>query len=494
MRTNARKRSPAPRTHEGAEAKRITAEQELRRSVMSCFLWEDEFYESGESITKRITKLASKAKPSEVSAIAIEARTKMHLRHAPLWLTVALASSTRGDKVVRETINGVIQRADELTEFLSMYFVMNPVKPRKGSKRLKAPLSAQVKKGLVDALRKFDEHALSKYHRNDRGQEVKLRDILRLARPKPENPEQEALWGRVVGKEGEKLAIADTWENAAVRDSSGKNAGRAKTNEEKAEPFVRKLKAGKMEYFALLRNLRNLLAWGVDKKLIEKAIIARTNGAHRILPFRYVSAVRAVPEMSKALNSALIGAVGDMAPLSGLTVVLVDVSGSMDAKLSQPRGRRPGSDQEPLSRADAAAALACIVPGDDVRVFTFSNDIKEVQRYVGLAGIDQILRSQLHAGTELGRAVKHVNKIKYDRLIVITDEQSHDQVGGPRDGVPAYMINVASAQNGVGYRDGWTHIDGFSDNVIRYIQEVEGVAVDDGPAVDEDEGDEDLGD
>jgi 60 kDa SS-A/Ro ribonucleoprotein len=34
------------------------------------------------------------------------------------------------------------------------------------------------------------------------------------------------------------------------------------------------------------------------------------------------------------------------------------------------------------------------------------------------------------------------------------------------------MINVASNRNGVGYGR-WTHIDGFSEGVLRFIHEVE---------------------
>ena len=39
-----------PRTHEGAPARVINAEQALRRSVLSCMLWEAEFYEDGATI------------------------------------------------------------------------------------------------------------------------------------------------------------------------------------------------------------------------------------------------------------------------------------------------------------------------------------------------------------------------------------------------------------------------------------------------------------
>jgi hypothetical protein len=47
MRLNVFKPKPGQRTHEGARARIITPEQALRRSVLSCMLWEGEFYEDG---------------------------------------------------------------------------------------------------------------------------------------------------------------------------------------------------------------------------------------------------------------------------------------------------------------------------------------------------------------------------------------------------------------------------------------------------------------
>ena len=66
-----------------------------------------------------------------------------------------------------ETLTRVIQRADELTEFVAIYWSEG-----------KLPLSAQVKKGLAAAFRKFDAYALAKYNREN---PVKLRDVLFLA-------------------------------------------------------------------------------------------------------------------------------------------------------------------------------------------------------------------------------------------------------------------------------------------------------------------------
>jgi hypothetical protein len=51
-----------------------------------------------------------------------------------------------------------------------------------------------------------------------------------------------------------------------------------------------------------------------------------------------------------------------------------------------------------------------------------------------------------------------------------SDEQSHDQVPAPRG--KGYILNVASARNGVGYGP-WTHIDGWTEAVIDFIAELE---------------------
>ena len=90
-----------------------------------------------------------------------------------------------------------------------------------------------------------------------------------------------------------------------------------------------------------------------------------------------------------------------------------------------------------------------------------------------MAGVDAIVRSQLHGGTHLGAALHKIYAMPHDRLIVVTDEQSHDRVPQPV-AKRSYMINVGSYQNGVGYGR-WTHIDGFSEAVIRFIAEVENV-------------------
>jgi hypothetical protein len=438
MRTNVARRNAA-RTHEGARAAAaLTPEQKLRRSIMSCLLWEDEFYEEGETIAARIVESAEQVTPTTLAAIAVEAREVFHLRHAPLILLEVLSRIGKGDKLVADTVARVIQRADEPGELVALHHKL-------GGKRM---IPAQMRKGLARALAKFDAYALAKY---DRDNAVKLRDVLRLVRPTPADDAQSALWKQVKDRT---LAAPDTWE-VALSGGADKKAA-----------FERLLRDGKLGYLALLRNLRNMAQADVDADLVRQAIVARKGGAHRVYPFRYVAAARAAPRFEPWLDQALGAAIAEMPVLSGKTIVLVDVSGSMESAMS----RKSDRNKSDLKRIDAAAALGAIVPGD-LRLFTFSNDLVEVPPRRGMAGVDAIVQSQPHGGTQLGSAVRKLNALAHDRLIVVTDEQSHDRVPEPV-AKPAYMINVASYQNGVGYGR-WTHIDGFSEGVLRYIRETE---------------------
>jgi hypothetical protein len=430
-------KTAAPRTHEGAVAARISSYQTLRRSVASCLLWEDAFYEDGQAIAGRISALAQECPTDKLKALALEARSQFNLRHVPLVLLLELIR--RGGAGTAEAIAATIQRPDEITELLALYW--------KDGKR---PLSKQLKLGLSLAFNKFNEYSLAKYNQDNA---VKLRDALFLSRAKPKNEEQAGIFKRLADGE---LKTPDTWEVAL---SGGAD---------KKETFERLLREGKLGYFALLRNLRNMAQAGVDRELVQDALIARKNGAERILPFRYIAAARAASQFEPAIDKALVAAINELPRLSGTTAVVVDVSGSMDWALS---------NKSDLKRIDAAAALGAIFPGD-VRLFSFSDRLVEVPARKGMAGVEAIISSQSHNGTALRAALNDLyRKGRFDRIIVITDEQSSDGVVAPPDGAKGYMINVAAYQNGVGYGK-WTHIDGFSESVLRFIAEYEGAGLD----------------
>ena len=421
-------------THEGGKAfPHFTPEQELRRAVMACLLWEDQFYESGISIAERISALAQQVPASTLAALAVEARGEFKLRHVPLLLCAELTK--KGGRLTGDTIAEVIQRPDEITELLAIYW-------RNG----KRPLSKQIKLGLARAFNKFDEYQFAKYNRDAA---VKLRDAMFLVHPRPKDADQEALFKRIAE---DTLATPDTWE---VGLSGGGD---------KREVFTRLITEGRLGYLALLRNLRNMEQAGVDTALIRSAILARKGGAQRVLPFRYLMAAKMAPQFERELDIAAQAAIADLPEFPDETLLLVDVSGSMTATVS-------GKSQ--VTRMDAGAMLGALVRGN-VRCFAFGTAVAEVPHRLGMAGVDVFKSPCVGHGTNIAGAIDFA-QAKYpnaNRIIVVTDMQSHDDVGEPRQKF-AYMINVASYQNGVGYGH-WTHIDGFSEATLRYIREIEG--------------------
>ena len=422
-------------THEGGRAKSITPDQQLVRMVNATMLWEDQFYVDGVSIADAISTQVPLVKPETVRTIAIKARTEQKLRHVPLLLARAMAKLPTHKHLVADTLEQVIQRPDEIAEYLSIYW-----------KNGKQSISAQSKKGLAAAFQKFNEYELSKYKKDQSN--ISLRDVLFLVHPKAKNKSQYELFKKLA--EGT-LEVPDTWEVAL---SGGAD---------KKETFTRLLSERKLGALALLRNLRNMQQAGVDMDLIKDAL--ENMKVERVLPFRFISAARHAPVLEPQLEQAMFKAVADHEKLGGKTILLVDVSGSMSINVS---------GKSEISRLDAACGLAILLREicDDVEVYTFSDQVAVVPARRGFALRDAIDKSQLHNGTYLGQAVSKIATKEMDRFIVITDEQSHDNVPVIMN-VDSYMINVASYKNGVGYGLGWNHIDGWSESVVQYIQMLE---------------------
>src|SRR6266481_4831267 len=284
-----------PRTHEGALARHISPEHQLRRSVLACLLWESQFYEDGIEIAGRIAELVPKVQAEKVAALAVEAREQMKLRHAPLLMVREMARHATHRRLVAETLDRAIQRADELAEFVAIYW-----------KDGRVPLSGQVKKGLAAGFPKFDEYQLAKY---DRGGPIKLRDVLFLSHAKPRDDKQAAVWKKLIWG---RLAVPDTWEVAL---SSAGATGR-----DKRAAWERLLVENKLGALALLRNLRNLREAGVNEQLVLSALEGMNT--QRVLPFRFLAAARYAPQWEPVLEQAMLKCVAGQERLPGKTVVL----------------------------------------------------------------------------------------------------------------------------------------------------------------------------
>lgn len=433
MRTN---QKPSPiRTHEGAVAPRINPYQELRRSVLACMLFEGTFYESGEEISKRIASLIILVDPKKVAALAIEAREEMKLRHVPLFIIREMSRIESHKHLVADTLERVIQRADELAEFLTLYW-------REGRR----PISAQVKKGLARAFTKFSAYDLQKYNRPDA---IKLRDVLFLTHAKPKNSEQAETWKQLIE---DRLPTPDTWETAL---SAGGD---------KKAIWSRLIGENRLGALAFLRNLRNMQQTGVELSLIRQGL--KGLKTDRVLPFRFISAARYAPQLEPELESLMFDCLKGQEKLPGRTVLLVDGSGSMFGEKISARSE--------LDRFDAAAALAILAREmcEDASVAIFSYDAAWVPARRGFALRDALNHMAERGGTDTQNGIDLASSEDYDRIIIFTDEQSHQRISRPRQGSKGYVVNVSCHQNGIGY-GAWNYIDGFSEAILGWIQQFE---------------------
>jgi len=204
----------------------------------------------------------------------------------------------------------------------------------------------------------------------------------------------------------------------------------------------------------------------VEPKLIRERL---DKGVARALPFRFVTAARHAPKLEDAIESAMLKGISGFARIAGSTGIVIDVSGSMNSTLAK-KGE--------TTRMDAAAGLAILLreKADEFSIATFSDGCVEIPARRGFALRDAIVGSQAHSGTYLKRALTQLHEKRgwreLDRLIVVTDEQSHDGILAawtPK----AYVVNMAPYKHGVSYGNGWTHIDGWSERIVEYIAAAE---------------------
>jgi len=425
------------RTFEGTVSQKNTDEQKFIRICCSCLLWENQFYATGSEISKELCSLVSKLKTAFLKEWVLKIRNEYYLRHVPLFVIREMARIDKHKSVVATLLTEVIQRPDELTEFLSIYW-----------KDKRQPLSAQVKKGLAGAFIKFNEYSLAKYNQE---KEIKLRDVLFLCHAKPINEDQDLLWKRLISNT---LAIPETWETIVKKNT--------------IDEWKYILDNKKLNGLAFLRNLRNMTNAGVTTKDISS--YASTCNFNKVLPYRFIAAAKHAPSIESAIEKKMLESVDVSAKLAGKTILLIDVSGSMAEKLS---------DKSENTRQETACALAILLRElcEDIEIHTFSNRVVEIPNRHGFALRDAIANSQHHGATHLREAVAALKDRRFDRFVIITDEQSGD--GKPSDLLSeqqGYIINVASYTNGVGHGD-WITINGFSENVIKFMQEIENLQI-----------------
>lgn len=435
MRLNTSRQIQRVNTHEGGRSSAISPEQRLLRLTCCCLLWEDSFYVDGKTLAEQIEDVAVQVSVKTLTTQAINLKERNNLRHIPLFIAVLLTEKHKGHKAAR-LIKRIVTRPDEMGELLSIYW-------RNGRK----PIASQVKKGLRRVFRTFSRYQMSKWNRDS---DIMTRDVMFLSHPRPSLGDQEVMFKQIADQT---LSSANTWENRLSKGESKKKA------------FSELMEQGKLGFQACLMNLRNMLEGGISKQDAGTYLIEKSKNT-KCLPFQFVSAFKAVPTMIDYIEKAYFEAFRPWFKLKGRTIVMVDVSASMDYNTSK---------NGTMTLTEVAGALAMFAREccEDIEFFTFSHYLVPVPAYRGFGLMEAIRTSQDHGGTYLAQALTslYATSPRADRIIIITDEQTADTPRFRKD-EQVYIVNVANYKHGVQYGN-CVHINGFSPNTLEYIHQLE---------------------
>ena len=283
------------KTAEGAKAVSVGKTAQLQRLLNACMLWEDNFYSDGQDVAARMRELVREVPAHKCAELAVKAREESKLRHAPLLIAYEMTLAGKSHReLVGETLARVIQRPDEITEFVAVYYKLG------GGKR---PLSKQVKKGLAAAFNKFSEYQLAKYNRD---KDITLADVLALVHAKPKDKETGLLFAKLANKDHlpkkTKFAgfpVANTYRSLAKNFTGLETPDtwevQLSGGADKKETFGRLIEEGKLGALAMLRNLRNMQDAGVPDSVIKKGLAAMET--ERVLPFRFIAAAKYAPKL-----------------------------------------------------------------------------------------------------------------------------------------------------------------------------------------------------
>lgn len=498
--------TPTTVTFEGAPGYERKAKGELFLLAASNMVGEDTFYETGTDRDTRFEILVAqvtKKDPEWVMHFVPFLRDKMNMRSASVVMAAEYVKA--GGPHGRSVVDAAMMRADEPSEMLAYWFA-------KYGKRLPQP----VKRGVADAVvRLYNEASFIKYDSDSMS--PRMGDVIELTHAKAQTPWQHNLFRYAIDKrhnredlarnlEGldtitrhralmavpvtDRRAIVDkaiasndfselssaglTWENLSGWLQGPMDAG----------AWESLILSNQLGYMATIRNLRNFddakISAEAQAKVIAKLTDAEEVAKSRQLPLRFLSAFKNVEgaHWVAPLETGLNLTLKNVPALSGKTLILVDVSGSMDSAFSNKvKGRtfHSGTAKYPKLWEAAAlfgAALAVRAEKADLVAFETDSHVIDFRSGGSILKVTERFGHVPHGGTNGHQALaKHYNG--HDTIVYLTDEQFHPG-GAMETAADTFVFNLA------GYRTAalpsgrvWS-AGGLSDSGFRFIELLKG--------------------
>jgi len=455
----------------GGEAYTMSPQMELISILFTSFV-EDKYYESAGAELSRLQNLMEQCDPEFVAKAAIYARDKYGMRSITHVAASVLAPKLGGTKWAKFFYNQIVVRPDDMLEIVAHYKANG-----------NDSLPNAMKKGFAFALGRMDSYQLAKYKGESR--KVKLVDIVNSVHPKRTEKNgtvpvaKEVYWKALTPamrkKQGilkkdlpetvevptmEALVLGLLKEHKTWNTEMTKAGQEAKTEAEKAaskaEVWRAQIEGKKIGYFALLKNLRNIItqAPAMVTKACEALTNAKFQAGSRVLPFRYVSAIREIEQVSEdgarevivALNKAVDISLQNVPKFDGKTLCVIDMSGSMNDTVA-------GGNMSCRSVASLFSAIMAKSNNADMMIFgttaamvQYNPDDTTLTIVKQLDGMNK--SSWYGASNSIPYAVGHgtnfhvifeTAKKAYDRIIIFSDMQGWIGQGTPHQSKTDYI-------------------------------------------------------
>lgn len=396
--------------------------------VLTTFFNEAKYYGDNSNELVELAQKVAEYDPRFVSNLAIYARKEMHLRSVSHVLTSIVAHTVESKPFIRETVEGVVERADDITEILACYISMYG-----------KPVPNGLKKGLNDAMKRFNAFAFSKYNGGNKA--IKFRDVLRICHPKADTDKQNQTFKMILD---DTLPIAKRWETELSARGNTK------------EVWEELIGENRIGYMAALRNLRNMLNVGPSniQKIYDKLSNKEEVLKSKQLPFRFLSAYKNLPpeatsKVRDVLEDACEYSIENLPKIPGKTVIAIDTSGSMWSRISYKSDVR--CDQIALMLGLIANKLC-----EEAIVYAFDTKISEMAVSHRSGIISTVLSCDFGGGgTDLTLPLRRMinNDIVADRLIMISDNEINSSWRGFAKTCQSYADQYRNQVN----PDLWVH-------------------------------------
>lgn len=456
------------------------------------------YYTNAEDNLKLVKESVAKlrSEPEFIAKIAVYSRNRSYMKDMPAYLCAVLAAWGES-KLFRKVFRIVINDAKMLRNFIQI--------GRSGQ----AGKVINMSSGSV-------RHAINEYFRSKSsdfifrgsiGNEPSMRDILRMARPKPENHEKAALYAYLKGAElemqegrlfhGNRLFFNEL--DYVVKDKQGKTIRRnpwknlpdivkqyenfklshegpipnvdfrmldsVLTKEELKQLWNKQAETGSWQMTRM--NLNNFQKYNcfdsadliskVANRLKDREAIKKA----KVYPYQLFTAFRnteSVPhEIKEALQDAMEVAVDNVPELAGKTYLCVDTSGSMSYPIT---GNRVGATSK-VRCIDVAALFAAAVlrKNKSAEVVPFDTTV----HHANLNGRDTVmtnantLASFGGGGTDCSCALRHLNEkgATGNTVIFISDNESWVTNGVSDGSFFAYSARLRGQTNPTGLMEQW---------------------------------------